>query len=265
MASAVVVVGIGQLGGVFSQGFLKQGRTVVPVLRGVGLRAAARDCPAPELVLIAVAENDLDSVLAEVPGCWQNRLVLLQNELLPCLWQAHGIEAPTVAVVWFEKKKGIDVSVLRPTAIFGPQAPLTADALAAMAISTRLLSNPADLLFALVCKNVFVLTINIAGLVVGGTTGELWADHRDLALAVAGDVFAIQEKYVGGELDRRRVMADLALAMNADPHHRCAGRAAPQRLERALAAARRFGLAADNLKRIGRDVGQGIALRMPLI
>jgi len=248
MTTPVVVIGIGQLGAVFSQGFLKCGHPVFPVVRSVAPSAVASRCPDPELVLVAVAETDLDPVLAGLPAVWKDRLFLLQNELLPPVWHQHGVQAPTVAAVWFEKKKGMDVHVLRPTALFGPKARLVADALATLAIPTRLLSDPADLHFALACKNVFVLTINIAGLVTGGTTGELWTHHRDLALAVAGDVMAIQGAAGGVAIDDEKVLEDLGLAMLADPDHRCAGRVAAERLERALITARRLGLEAAALQ-----------------
>lgn len=256
MATPVVVIGIGQLGAVFSQGFLKCGHPVFPVVRGVAPSAVAACCADPELVLAAVAETDLDAVLAGLPDSWKDRLFLLQNELLPPVWQAHGILSPTVAAVWFEKKKGMDVHVLRPTVLGGPKAGVVARALAGLGIPTRVLTDPVDLHFALVCKNVFVLTINIAGLVTGGTTGDLWINHRDLALAVADEVLAIQRRLAGGlAIDADKVLADLGQAMLADPVHRCAGRVAAQRLERAIAAAGRLGIVADRLCRIRQQTG----------
>jgi len=79
----VVVIGLGQLGRVFAGGLLCVGRAVVPVNRGHDMPALACRHPAPELVLVAVAENDLHSVLAPLPARWKPRTALIQNELLP--------------------------------------------------------------------------------------------------------------------------------------------------------------------------------------
>ena len=103
----VVVVGLGQLGRVFAGGLLRVGRAVVPLNRGDDMAALAQHHPAPELVLVAFAENDLHSVLAALPASWKQRVALIQNELLPRDWLAHGDTDPTVISVWFEKKKGI--------------------------------------------------------------------------------------------------------------------------------------------------------------
>jgi len=56
-----------------------------------------------ELVVIAVAEKDIQAVLQEIPPSWRNKLVLLQNELLPNDWLKHNLD-PGVISVWFEKK-----------------------------------------------------------------------------------------------------------------------------------------------------------------
>jgi 3-hydroxyisobutyrate dehydrogenase-like beta-hydroxyacid dehydrogenase len=63
----VVVIGLGQLGRVFAGGLLRAGCTVVPVNRGDDMAMLAQAHPSPELVLVAVAENDLHTVLASLP------------------------------------------------------------------------------------------------------------------------------------------------------------------------------------------------------
>jgi hypothetical protein len=40
-------------------------------------------------------------ILIGIPSVWRDRLVLLQNELLPRDWQAQRIPNPTVISVWF--------------------------------------------------------------------------------------------------------------------------------------------------------------------
>ena len=102
----VILIGVGEMGGVFARGLLRTGHTVVPVTRGTDVQALASEIPAPLMVLVAVAEADLHAVLESVPPGWRERLALLQNELLPRDWKQHGLDAPTVISVWFEKNKG---------------------------------------------------------------------------------------------------------------------------------------------------------------
>lgn len=105
--SEVIIIGLGQLGRVFAGGLLRTGHTVIPVNRGDDMDALEKSHPAPKLVLVAVAENDLHGVLAALPGRWKPRAALIQNELLPRDWQAHGYVDPTIISVWFEKKKAL--------------------------------------------------------------------------------------------------------------------------------------------------------------
>src|SRR5512143_501692 len=106
MKEPVVVIGIGEMAGVFTRGFLKCGYPVFPLLRGDDMNAEARALVTPALVLVSVGENDLHPVLEQIPQAWRDRLGLLQNELLPRDWLAHQLINPTVISVWFEKKKG---------------------------------------------------------------------------------------------------------------------------------------------------------------
>ena len=118
--SAIVVIGLGQLGRVFAGGLLRTGHTIIPVNRGDDMATLAQRHAAPEMVLVAVAENDLQTVLAALPDNWKSRAALIQNELLPGDWQAHQITDPTVISVWFEKKKSIDARPLIASPAAGP-------------------------------------------------------------------------------------------------------------------------------------------------
>ena len=200
MSQTVVIVGIGELGGIFAKGFLRSGYPVYPVTREMNLLNAASHYPEPLCVLVAVAEKDLPNVLAKVPAQWQSRLGLLQNELLPHNWKVHHIHDPTIIVVWFEKKQGQDIQVLLPSRIYGPHCRLFADALESLDIPSKILSSEDEMLFELVFKNVFVLTINIAGLETRGTVGSLWFESNDLARRVAHDVIEVQEWIMGTSL-----------------------------------------------------------------
>lgn len=229
----VVIVGMGEMGGVFARGFLRSGYPVFPVTRQMNASLVAEELPDPELVLLAVAEADFAPVIEGVPDVWRDRLVLLQNELLPKDWQSRGLE-PTVISVWFEKKKGRDVKVLIPSPVYGPKAQLIADSLGAIGIPTRVLNSADELLFELVRKNVYILTTNIAGLRTGGTVGGLRARYPDIMNAVAGDVLDIQAYLTGAEQDRPKLIEGMLEAFDGDPEHNCTGRSALARLTRAL-------------------------------
>ena len=238
----VVIVGIGQLGRVFAGGLLRTGCAVVPVNRGDDMNAVAATHPAPEMVLVAVAEPDLHSVLASLPAAWQSRIALIQNELLPRDWQSHGIEAPTVISVWFEKKKGMDAKPLIPSPVAGPAAEILVSALNSIDIPARAVHGGEELLFELVRKNVYILTTNIAGLKTGGTVSELWRNHQDFARQVADEVMDIQDWLTGAKHDREKLVAGMLEAFDGDPGHGCTGRSAPARLARALEHADAAGL-----------------------
>jgi len=244
----VVIIGLGQLGRVFAGGLLRSGSSVIPVNRGDDMARLAAAHPAPELVLVAVAEPDLHSVLAALPAAWKNRVALIQNELLPRDWQAHGIENPTVISVWFEKKKGTDAKPLIASPAAGPGADLLVGALASVDIPARRVESGDELLFELVRKNVYILTTNIAGLKTGGTVSELWRNHEAFARQVADEVMDIQDWLTGSRHDRERLIAGMLEAFAGDPQHGCTGRSAPARLSRALQHADAAGLAVPTLR-----------------
>lgn len=250
MKKPVMCIGVGEMGGVFVRGLLRLGHPVIPVTRDTGLEAAAREYPDPEAVLVAVAEKDIDDVLARMPEQWRDRLILLQNELLPSDWQQHGYDNPTVISVWFEKKPGQDFKVLIPSPVYGPRAQLVHDALDTLGIPVRILNSDDELLNELVLKNVYILTTNITGLEAGGTVSELWQQHEALARTVAGEVIGLQAALTGEELDGEALIQGMLVAFDGDPDHKCMGRSAPARLERALRLADEHGLAVMKLREI---------------
>jgi hypothetical protein len=248
MSGEVVVVGPGQLGRVFAGGYLRAGYSVVPVNRGDHLGVVAAAHPAPAQVLVAVGENELAGVLAAMPMAWRERVALIQNELLPAAWTAHGYTNPTVISVWFEKKPGRDPKPLIASPVAGPGARLLVDALATLDLPAREVAVGDELLFELVVKNVYILTTNLAGLKTGGTVGELWAENEAFARAVAGDVIALQAALTGARFEPEALIAGMLAAFSGDPEHQCMGRSAPARLQRALAHADRLGLAVPVLR-----------------
>jgi len=238
---SVVIVGMGEMGRVFARGFEHEGYSVHALRRGDSMAAAASEFSDPELVLIAVGEADLQAVLADIPEVWRDRIALLQNELLPADWKQHGLD-PTVISVWFEKKKDQDVKVLIPSPVYGRHAQLLVDALAGIDIPARVLKDEAELLYELILKNVYIITTNIAGLSVGGTVGELWQNHRELTQVIAREVMQLQFAMTGETFEPGRLMDGMIEAFNGDLNHKCMGRSAPARLERALKLAKQYKL-----------------------
>lgn len=249
----VVIVGLGELGALFAQGFLRLGHPVFPVLRGTSPQEAEARAPAPALVLVAVGEKDLHPVLSSLPPAYRGRVGLLQNELLPRDWTRHGITDPTVIVVWFEKKANRPVTSLLPSVVYGPRADLVASALEVNGLPVRRVTSADELTLELVSKNLYILSINLAGLRTGGTVQELREKHADLLRAVTDDVLDLQAALTGSALPREELLERLNAAIDADPNHVATGRSAPARLARALEHANALGLAVPTLRALPRE------------
>lgn len=250
MKKPAVIIGMGEMGGVFARGLLRIGIPVYPLLRGAHVQQALDQIIEPQMVIVAVGEKDVHAVLDHYPRQWHDRIVLLQNELLPRDWREHQIDNPTVISVWFEKKKGQDYKVLVPSPVFGPRADVLAKALHSMDIPTTILSSTDELLFQLVRKNVYILTTNIAGLITNGTVEDLWNNHRPLAREVAANIMDIQEWLTGHTFDRDKLIEGMVDAINGDLEHKCMGRSAPARLANAIANADQARLPVARLREI---------------
>ncbi len=248
MKQPVVVVGMGEMGSVFARGFLRSGHPVYPVTREVNIDELATQLADPLLVLIGVGEAALQDLLRTIPAAWTERLVLLQNELLPRDWADYP--QSTVISVWFEKKKGQDSKVILSSPAYGKMAQALQDAMATIDIPVRVLENDEQLLFELVVKNLYILTSNIAGLKTGGTVGELWSQHSDTASAVVEDVINLQQALTGQSFDRQALIDAMVVAFNGDPEHKCMGRSAPARLQRALKLGQELGIDLPALENI---------------
>jgi ketopantoate reductase len=255
MKKPVIIIGMGELGELFAQGFLKLGFPVVPVLRSTSTASLAREIPEPELVLVAVGEDDLQSVLDQLPENWGKDLALLQNELMPRDWTRHSLPQPHVVVVWFDKKKGRPCVSVLPTLVAGPKAKLIVSALTRIDVPCRAIPET-EVLFEMIRKNLYILTINIAGLRTGGTVSQLWDQHRSLAQAVASEILDIQEWLAGETLPRERLLNGMLQGFDGDPNHICTGRSAPVRMRRALQIAREAGIDTPTLDAIARDIEQ---------
>ena len=59
MNKTVILIGVGEIGGVFSKGILKTGYPVYPVVRGTNLDDVVHDVPDPQAVIVTVGEKDI--------------------------------------------------------------------------------------------------------------------------------------------------------------------------------------------------------------
>ncbi len=250
MNDPVIIIGIGEIGSVLARGVLRAGHPVYPVNRDVNLADAHRINPEPMAVILAVGEAQLQPCLGDMPSPWRDKLVLIQNELLPRDWTPHGLHTPTIMSVWFEKKKGMDSKPLLPSPVFGPHAGLICKAMDQVGLSVREVEDMGTMLWELVRKNVYILTTNITGLVTGGTVEELWRDHEALAREVANEVIDLQEWLTGQTFDRESLIQGMLEGFKGDPEHKCMGRSAPARLARAISLADKAGLRAPKLRSI---------------
>jgi len=252
MNDPIVVIGTGEMSGVFTRGFLKLGYPVFPVNRDTDMEKMAKALTTPALVLVAVGEADLHPVLDKIPAAWEDCLALLQNELLPRDWEAHKLQEPTVISVWFEKKKGQDYKVVVPSPTYGVGAPILDKALASLDIPTWEVGSHEEIAYELVRKNVYILTTNITGLELppGTDVDVMWNQHQALAREIAGEVMDIQDWLTGKQWDREKLIDGMVEAIEGDLQHKCMGRSAPARLKRNLGFADEAGLAVPKLRQI---------------
>jgi hypothetical protein len=256
MNEPIIIIGIGQLASVFAQGFLRCGYPVYPITRKMNLAVECLSTPSPQLVLVAVQENELHSVLGKLPKQWLHKVALIQNELLPRDWHCHAVKNPTVTVVWFEKKKGSQLTNILYSPSFGPNSGIISAALQAVEIASPVLKNEDELLYELVRKAVYILTINISGLLGNCTVGELWEHHQILAREVAEDVICIQESRLGKKLSHEKLISGMVEGIQDYPQKHCLGRHALSRLEHAIEYAQKSGIKAAKLLEIYNIVKQ---------
>jgi hypothetical protein len=260
MKQPIVLIGIGEIVSVMARAFLRSEHPLFPVTRNMDIERAAQDVPDPLMVVVGVAEKDFPAMMETIPEVWRDRLVLIQNELLPHKWEAHQIENPTVLSVWFEKKKGMDTNPILPTPMFGPHADVIAGSLNGIDVPCEVMATQEDMLLQLVQKNVFVYTINIAGLFLeeGTTTSTLWEKHQELALNVANDAIDVQEAVIGQTLSREKLIEGLIRGFDGDPHHTCKGRSAPGRLARIIELADEKGVEIKEIRALATSLEKSL-------
>lgn len=250
-AKTAFVVGMGQLGSVFADALRGTDHDVAEVRRGDDLAALCASRAVPDVVVVAVGEDDLDAVLAALPSEHRARAVLVQNELVPARWRRAGAPDPTIAIVWFERKAGRPPREILPTRIAGPAAVTIAEALERAGLAAEVLPRAA-LGDELVAKNAYILVTNVAGLAVGGTTGDLLREHAGLREALLDEVLTVQRALVDIPFADGAVRERVLDAMRADEAHGNAGRTARARAERLLAHADAHGFSVPTVRAIVR-------------
>lgn len=253
MKNPIVIIGIGELANVFARGFLRCGHPVYPITQEMNLAEECQQIPSPQLVLVTVQENKLHSLLEQMPKAWSEKVALVQNELLPRDWQAYHIKNPTVTVVWFEKKKELELTNILQSPCFGPNAEIISNALQAVDVPAPILESEQDLLYELVRKAVYILTVNIAGLVNNCTVGDLWRQHQTLAREIAEEVILIQESLTGQTFSHEKIISGMVEGIEDCPHRHCLGRSALPRLKRALINAKDVNLKTPKITQIAED------------
>jgi len=251
MKKPIIVLGIGELGSVFARAFLKNNYPVYPITRVTDIDELKASID-PELILVCTAEGDLQSALSSIPSDWKDRVAMMQNELLPRDWEKHNFNNPTVVSVWFEKKKGMDSKVLISSPAHGPKAQILTESLALIDIPAHAVANEDELLFELVLKNLYILTTNIAGLVIepGANVDDLRNNHLSLMRDVSKDVLTLQTQLTGQFFAEKQLEQGMIKAFKGDLTHGCMGRSAPARLDRALELANEFNLEVPTLQKI---------------
>jgi len=253
MNDPIIIIGMGEIGSVLARGLLRAGHPVYPVTRSMALSDAHRINPEPMAVILAVGEAQLHACLHEMPIPWRDKLVLLQNELLPRDWQEHELQLPSVMSVWFEKKKGTDSKALLSSPVFGNHAGLICSAMQTLELPAHEVLTMDAMTWELVRKNVYILTTNIAGLAVGGTVDELWQKNETLARDIAQEVIQLQEALTGLTFEREDLIQGMLAGFHGDPAHKCMGRTAPARLERALGILQNHGISAPTMQKIASN------------
>jgi ketopantoate reductase len=252
-----LIVGMGELGGVFALAMLRRGISVVPVLRSTTAESVIARCSDPGLCVVTVGEEALPAVLDGWLRRFCDRWVLVQNELRPSDWERRGLPAPTVAVVWFEKKPGRDVRALVSTPVFGPQATIVVNALSALGLSAHVEIDPERLVFEMALKNLYILSMNSAGLVHGTDVGTLWHEHRAFVEQICEEIIDIESAQMQRILPASSLKIELERIIAADPRHDAKGRSARNRLARTVSAAQKVGLRTPVLDEILRRAEEG--------
>jgi hypothetical protein len=247
------VWGVGELGRWLGGAALRVGLRVTPITRATDPGGTLATLPARTPLLIAVSEDALDGVLAAIPRERADDVVLLQNELFPAQWYAHGVD-PTVLVLWLLKKRGEPELVAGPSRLFGKHAALMGQLHEVLGMPHAHVADDAGLRQAIVDKYTFILTINTLGLLKDRTLGGwLREDPRRVQL-LAAEAAQIGAARCEAAIDVRASSQAAQGAMRAMSGISARGRTARARFERGLRIAREHGLSVPELDQIEAEL-----------
>jgi hypothetical protein len=241
-ARDAVVVGLGQLGQLFSIGALKLGRRVSPLLRDSPTHVLDNvDDATP--ILACTPETALADVVKRVPRARRDDLCLVQNELFPKVWRDAGLEVdPTVIVFWHAKKANKPILLGNPTQVHGRHAPFVKQVHEALQLPCEVLEDEAARDAALVAKFALILAINALGLVRDVTLGA-WRDDDPATVDVMVDeARRLGEAHLGRAVDHAAVRRLVQGEMDALREYPAKGRTAAARVQRAQADAEALGV-----------------------
>jgi ketopantoate reductase len=259
----LVIIGVGELGTLFGGGALRVGARVTPITRTMSAVEVLRDVAVGTPVLISVGENALPDVLATLPAAHRDAVVLLQNELFPSTYQAHGL-TPSVLVPWVLQKRGMPTIVARPSPIYAvaPRGPVSeghdlsalfAQIFDALSLAHVRLTNQQELAQALVDKYAFLLTINALGLSTDRTLGMWLQEDAPQVWDICAEATRLGEALVAAPVDAEQARSATQEAMIALAHMPARGRTARERVTRALGHAVRLRLSLPALARIANS------------
>lgn len=274
MENFIVIVGMGQLGSLFAQGFLKLGYLVMPVLRSMPFPVFEGSF-VPQCIVVCVDIGDLvlfncvedltQQVLSncvedltqqvprltDIPTMYLDRVVFVQNELLPIHIQSF-VTNLNVIVVWLEKK-GYLPPRLRS---FSPElfytenndlAQLLQHTMDVLGIPCRRVKTKQNMVHCMMMKNIYNLVMNVAGLALGqyncddadaagadSTFRDLLADEPLLSSLVQ-EALVVQTTQEPHPVDQHRIVEHVLRYIHQTPkEQRCQGRYATQRLQRTI-------------------------------
>lgn len=239
----LAVIGMGQLGQLFSAGALRAGFRVTAVLRSHDLSGRLADLPLDAPVLVSVGEADLPEVLARLDAERVASAMLVQNGLTRARLDELAASSATLANVWTNKKPGQPLIVGRPTALFGTNAETFAAIHAGVGIPSEMARTELEIDTDIVGKYAFILTINALGHRRGGTVGDLLdscPDEVDVWLSAAVNLGAARAKVSVDESEAMRRAKEAMSSMRSMP---AAGRSAERRLNAAIMEASELGVA----------------------
>jgi ketopantoate reductase len=174
MSDEAFVVGMGEVGRRLAAALERAGWTVWPVGRSEGWEAATDTSnPAPRIV--AVREEDLQSVLDRLPGSVRRRAVLVQNGFLEAV---HGeLEPVSRGLIYFTSKKEF-YRELCPSPFHGPLATSIAEALGSGGVATELIDDRGTFLKAMIVKGIWNGVVGLPLAVHGVDLATYLLEHR---------------------------------------------------------------------------------------